>query len=74
MAAKKSQTVAMMLDASELGELNESLRTRAHARLDEQIDMAQTRKEFGVVGVECVLEGGRITIVRRRSEGTDKHA
>ncbi len=53
-------------------EQNTDYRRRAHARLDELLDLAENSRMHGEVGVVARLEVGRIIFVRRHFQGTDK--
>lgn len=50
---------------------NDVLRERAHRRLDEIVDDAERRREFGEFGIEIQFENGRIKLIRRTFRGTD---
>ena len=49
-----------------------ALENRAHARLSELAEDARRAALHGRVGVTIEYKGGRATVVRRTTEGTDK--
>lgn len=49
-----------------------TLRQRAIERLNQALDDAEVSELHAKVGVEVTLEAGRITLVRRKFEATEK--
>ena len=49
-----------------------TLRQRAIERLGQLLDDGEVSEHYGMVGVEVMLEAGKITFVRRKFEATEK--
>lgn len=51
---------------------NAAMARKSHHRLKDLTEQAERDNFYGSVAVEVYFENGRITAVRRRSDGTDK--
>ena len=67
-----SQVKERYVPKSGNSEINTDYRRRAHVRLDELLDLAESNGMFGEVGIVAQLEAGRVTHLRRHFAGTDK--
>jgi hypothetical protein len=53
---------------------NSALRDTAHQRLDEMLDLAEARQEYGIFSVDVAFEAGVITRIPQRFTRCDKPA